>query len=234
MAQFDCPNCGHTQVVDDKHLGKQASCPKCKTKGEVVSSGFLGSFSPPTLSQRCSVLATDGGPLGIVSPRWVRTDLLINKKSSLRRKAWAMNDDSMEVRFIEAPEVAAVNVSPDERLDLAYESRYSLQCLDTALRAIEVRYLLFDLWGDCLTCLSATATQNLDAGDTLYRNNVWSVSIRSEMEDFFSSFAYVARVLTAKNQILTCDSRAIVAEVASLSARVTEPDLKPRASSLSE
>jgi hypothetical protein len=33
---------------------------------------------------------------------------LINKKSSLRRKAWAMNDDSMEVRFIEAPEVAAV------------------------------------------------------------------------------------------------------------------------------
>jgi hypothetical protein len=145
-----------------------------------------------------------------------------------------MNDDSMEVRFIEAPEVAAVNVSPDERLDLAYESRYSLQCLDTALRAIEVRYLLFDLWGDCLTCLSATATQNLDAGDTLYRNNVWSVSIRSEMEDFFSSFAYVARVLTAKNQILTCDSRAIVAEVASLSARVTEPDLKPRASSLSE
>jgi hypothetical protein len=37
MADFECSSCGHFQLVDDKHIGRKAACPKCKTKGLVVA-----------------------------------------------------------------------------------------------------------------------------------------------------------------------------------------------------
>jgi hypothetical protein len=46
MASFDCPRCGHFQLVDDKHIGRNATCPKCKARG-VVQASMPASPPPP-------------------------------------------------------------------------------------------------------------------------------------------------------------------------------------------
>jgi uncharacterized RDD family membrane protein YckC len=41
MAVFYCPSCQYLKTVEDKHLGKSASCPKCKTRGTVGKAEHL-------------------------------------------------------------------------------------------------------------------------------------------------------------------------------------------------
>ena len=38
MVLFLCDACAHSQAVDDKHIGKKATCPKCKRTGLVATS----------------------------------------------------------------------------------------------------------------------------------------------------------------------------------------------------
>lgn len=35
MAIFNCADCGHSQKTDDKNIGKQTACPKCKKPGRI-------------------------------------------------------------------------------------------------------------------------------------------------------------------------------------------------------
>ena len=46
MAVFTCPQCGHSQAVDDKHVGKNATCPKCKTQAVVQQAALIAEVSP--------------------------------------------------------------------------------------------------------------------------------------------------------------------------------------------
>jgi hypothetical protein len=41
MAVFNCSECGYSQAVDDKYLGKSGLCPKCKAQSIVESAPLI-------------------------------------------------------------------------------------------------------------------------------------------------------------------------------------------------
>ena len=74
MALFTCPECGHSQAVDDKHIGKTATCPQCKAQGLVSRTEDLPEKALDSGGEEPSIRRSQGGPLGI--------DLLLENKDS--------------------------------------------------------------------------------------------------------------------------------------------------------
>jgi hypothetical protein len=232
MAEFDCPHCGHTQTVDDKHLGKVASCPKCKTKAEVVSSGLIAIPSPTiTSNHSCVVRSVTGGPLGITSPNWMRTQLLINQKSSLKREHRCITDDSLPIRFAQVPVVSALNLSNDDNLHLIYQAQPSIECTRSGVRAFEVRYLLFNVLGDHIHSLTALETEDIASGHQYSYVHNWGPYSQPIMDEYYISLAYISRALLESGTVAECDEQYALREIRKVSERFTASDLTTKTSS---
>lgn len=228
MAHFECHQCGHTQFVDDKYLGKMAGCPKCKTRSEVLSSTFTMPPSPRSMAPACSSQSTRGGLLGISSPNWLRTELLINKRSSIRREHRSITDDSLPARFVKTPVVSAVNYSNDDNLHLVYEAHPTIECTHTPVRAIEIRYVIFDIWGDRLQALTATEIQDVAPTSTITCEHKWGPFLQSDIDEYAASLAFIARVRTANDAVIECEWEYVVEQARKYSSSFSPTDLKQK------
>ena len=130
--------------------------------------------------------------------------------SSLRREWVAVHDDELPVDFEGTP---GVRIST---LEVGYESSYAIRVTEPVV-AVNVRFILFDVWGDRTGVLSVTHVEDLSVGvhemdrtwNLISANEVLDHRL-SEMVEHYASIAYVAAVRTATGEVYRADSEDVI------------------------
>jgi len=154
MAVFACPQCAHAQVVDDKHIGKNATCPKCKTQGPVTKT--VADHSP--IEQHCSEMSirkADGGQAGVYDRMACGGGLVPPVTKSLLNLEWIIADDPrLQVTFASVEGVRAIRDLNGTQY--WYYVNFDLRLTEDSITAWESRFLTFNVWGDHVRTLSYT------------------------------------------------------------------------------
>lgn len=230
MAVFNCPQCQHTQAVDDKHIGKAATCPKCKTQG-VVQETSSNSPSPASDSgddPHSRVIRGAAGPLGIRCDTWMDSQRHINKASTLRLEWLTVVDHTLPVRFTKPCGLVVHNRSNDYPLLLAYHADTALEIVDETVMAFQVRYLAFNVWAEHVVTLVAEEIADLQPGKHLRWHHTWGLYSEAEGTSHWASLAFVYRALLATGTVLTANMAFVVREARRFTEKFTEADLEPK------
>lgn len=225
MATFICPQCGHSQAVDDKHIGRNATCPKCKTQGVVERQ--VAAFPVPhnvDSGHEPVIRRGFGGPVGIQG-------LLVNKDSTLHYEWIIIDDPRMPATFTGVcgvtPAYDALN-SSEYSQSYTYVAKYEWQAGDTPLSAIEIRFLTFDVWGSHVRTLCAEEIKDIAPGSKQREESTWRLYSDSEAWHHFASIAYVARVRTRGGAVINADADVILREAQRFTEKFTEADLEAK------
>jgi hypothetical protein len=146
---------------------------------------------------------------------------LMNQTSSLKRRWFAIDDSSSPVRLNRT----GVFTHFDEKQQVPFFVTIGTASPKQAISAIEVRYLLFDVWGEHLRTLSLTRLTDSSTNVDL-REAGWP-AFDSEAVKLVTVVAFVARVRTAESQVWTYDPERMLLQIQSLGLRATGPDLMP-------
>lgn len=93
--------------------------------------------------------------------------------------------------------------------------------------AFEIRFVLFDLWGQFTKTLSYTEVEHEAAGSTKSFSASWSVYSENEVSEHYASLAYVARVRTKAGRVFEANYSPVVDEARTISARFQPEWLDP-------
>jgi len=228
MAVFTCPQCGHLQFVDDRHVGKKATCPKCKTQDVVLQSAVAANTPGKTGGlQSGNVRKRTAGKLGI------------HFQSCPERSVW--NNDSTIVRewiIIDSPDLPVqfndiYGVMPHVDLDdikrNVYRADFEVRTIGISATAVEVRFLTFDVWGEHVRTLSAMVIKDMGADSAVRQIEKWSLFSDNEAWEYLACIGYIARVRTAEGMVLYADTGAVLREAQLFTEKFTEADLGPKA-----
>jgi hypothetical protein len=224
VAVFNCPQCGHAQAVDDKHIGRTATCPKCKTQG-VVQAITAETIIPP---------ASEKEPTTRHAQQKKTNRPFANENSALLMEWIVVDDPRLPVGF---SEVCGVMPSIDARrmLDMGggeylhYTGMLAFQVNLCAVQAFEVRLMLFNVWGSHVGTLSASEVRDLQVGSRHKDDYSWQLWSYNEGNEHHASIAYVARVRTAEGRVLNADTDFVLREAQRFSEKCTVEDLEPKA-----
>lgn len=226
MAVFRCPQCGHSQAVDDKYIGKTATCPKCKMQA-VVEELVAEQVVPATADagDEPSIRRGQGKHIGIER-------LLENKDSTLRHEWIVIDDPRMTIRFEQVCGITPawdLGKSTEYHRAYFYTSQYKWLAGAMPLTAVDFRFLTFDVWGSHVRTLCASTIRDVAPHTQHNEDNKWSLFSENEAWEHFASIAYVARVRTAEGKLINADADLILREAKRFSEKFTEADLEPKA-----
>jgi hypothetical protein len=228
MAVFVCPKCRHVQTVDDKHIARIATCPKCKAQGVVEHGISSTEFNPVAEESLRRVIRATGGHLGIRCETWMDSERHINKSSSLRVEWWTVIDESLPIRFAEACGLLVHNGANDYPLDLVYRTTTHLVCHDQTVTAYEVRFMTFNVWGEHTRTLVAGEVRDIAAGRAFRRQQEWHLYSTDEAEEYCVSLGFVSRVKLESGAVRNADPSYILREAQRLCEKVSEADLESK------
>ena len=146
----------------------------------------------------------------------------LNQDSSLQRKWYVINDANSPVRL----ERAGVFPRFDEKESLHYFVPVGTVSPKEVISAIEVRYVLTDIWGEKLRTYSVTRLVDSSTHVDLQASNKWP-ALESEASQLVAVFAFVSRVRTGDGQIWTFSADRIVHRMQALGSDVAPKDLQP-------
>jgi hypothetical protein len=230
MAVFMCPDCGHAQAVEDKHIGKSATCPKCKTQGVVEKEQAPVAFveEPSADDGRRRVEFASVGPLGIRCDSWIDHSRHINAASTLQIGWWTIIDETLPVRFNKVCGLTVHNEANDYPFELVYKASTCVEVFDEEIKAFEVRYLTFNTWAEHVSTLVAEEIRDGQPGKQFSRTHAWRLFSENEAESFCTSLCFVSRVRLASGGIAVADTGFVLREAQRIAERVTESDLSPK------
>lgn len=230
MAVFTCPQCGHSQAVDDKHVGKNATCPKCKTQAVVAS--------PSTPSGVAVHEVREHEFHEILTSRQPRQEYFAQRVPTLMLDWVVINDRRHPLRFSSACGVlpsfegrrsvvdGTPAPGPDGRIDWGYEVQADLEVTSNGIHAYEIHFLLFDIWGLFKATLQAYEVLERKAKTHLRKDFRWASVSRRDMECHLASIAYVSRVRTKDGETLRADNDFIVREAQRYAEQFTAESLE--------
>lgn len=142
----------------------------------------------------------DGGSVAI--------DRMVNMNSTLRREWVAVHDDRLPVDIVGTPGVTIrINEGRGSHL-YEYRAEYTISVTEPVV-AIEVKFILFDVWGIRTKTLSATNMEDFGGGEHNL-DATWRVLPHNEAYEYYASIGYVAAVRTKAGAIFTADTAAVV------------------------
>jgi hypothetical protein len=228
MAVFTCSQCGHSQPVDDRYIGKTAACPKCKTQAVVIQEQESSPVFVPEQEPSKRVIGATAGHLGIRCESWMDSERHINKASSLQVEWWVIIDNTLPIKFSEPCGLLVHNRANDYPLDLAYKAQTIVGCSVEPVSAFEVRYMTFNTWGDHVSTLAASEVMDLGVGERLKLSHVWNLYSDNEAEEFCVSLGFVSRVRLASGAVRNADLAFVLREAQRIAEKVTETDLEAK------
>lgn len=231
MAVFTCTQCGHSRAVDDKHVGKNASCPKCKNQGMVDLDTDFNQPAPTFVQQETlqrKVIHATAGPLGIRCETWVDFRRHLNEQSSLKVQWWTVVDESLPVRFAEPSGLLIHNIANDYPLSLEYRTRPDIVCVKDGVTALEVKYMTFNVWGEHVNTLAAVRVKDMKPEQCVAFKWSWDLFSETDAEEYCASLAFVSRVRLAAGGDRVADTDFVVREARRLCDSVTDADLQPK------
>jgi hypothetical protein len=144
----------------------------------------------------------------------------VRPKSTLKREWITVNDSTLPLEL-----VGNIGVRPVDGGSYGYVSRYTVRARDS-ITAFEVRFVVFNVWGDVIRTLSSTEVEDIPAGDEREVLEDWSVESEKEATGCYASLGFVARVRTKSGKVSAANMDPILREARKLSARVTAADLE--------
>jgi len=146
----------------------------------------------------------------------------LNQDSSLKRKWYMVDDPNTPVSL----DHAGVYPRFDEKEGTLYFMPAGAIAPKETISAIEVRYVLFDVWGQRLRTLSLTHLVDSSTPVDLRTGISWP-ALESEAAQLVSVVAFVARVRTAEGDVWTFDASRIAQPMKTLGLKVAAADLTP-------
>ena len=227
MAVFTCPQCGHSQAVDDKHVGKSGACPKCKSQGVIREAPAVTAATLES-STEMRTRRSAGGTVGVYHRAYGGEITEPFVRGPLNLEWLVIDDPRLPVMFTDVFGVRAVGeVAPDR---FWYQTYFELKGTRETIAAIEVRFLTFNVWGDHVHTLSTSSIKAMSANEEAQKFvSSWYLGSKAEGEEHFGSIGYVARVRPMEGVVLHADSAFVLREAQRLSEKCTEEDLEPKA-----
>ncbi len=152
----------------------------------------------------------DGGSVAIA---W-GNEKFVNANSTLRREWVAVHDDRLPVDIVGTPGVTTtVNEGRGSREGrgshlFEYRAEYTIS-VSEPVAAVEVKFILFDVWGIRTKTLSATVVEDFGEGEHNL-NEAWRVFPDNEVIEHYASIGYISAVRTKAGAIFTADTAAVV------------------------
>jgi hypothetical protein len=148
----------------------------------------------------------------------------VNKGSSLQRRWFVINDPSCPVQLSGAG-ISTGYQSSSIGGDYKYKAT-GLATTSETMTAFEVRYLLFDIWGEHLRTLSDTEVSDLKAQVALKDTGSWS-TWENEVSEVFTVVSFVARVRRPDGTVWQYDASSLLQQVEKIKVTLTEKELAP-------
>ncbi len=179
----------------------------------------LGLSASASYGQSLQVSTKDGG--SVVTS--ISEDIKVNKGSSLRRTWIALNDPACPLQLIGAG------------IETQYRgtSGYRFYGVGSAkplnpMQALEIRYILYDTFGDHIKTLSQTLVVDIKATSAfnLEEENEWYAS-ENDVSELLTVVAFVAQVRTSDGKIWRYDEKAVNSELGKIEVKVATGVLEP-------
>lgn len=177
----------------------------------------------PAPSPHVNVTRDDGGSITTK----LGYGIAVAKDSSLHREWIAVHDVRMPVQFQGTPGVTTVYVSQDYGGEYRYRARFEVD-VKQPVRALEIRFLTFDVWGNHVRSLNLGQVADLPTGKTQLTGE-WRLFDENDVESHYASIAYVARARLADGKIVEMDTAPVVEEAQKFSAKFQAKDLDAEA-----
>ncbi len=148
--------------------------------------------------------------------------IAVNKNSSLRRQWFVINDPTCPLTLTGA----GINTAYSDR-------QYSFKPAGTitarkAVAAFEVRFMLFDIWGNHMKTLSGTELWDLKAGARLALSEVGSWRAwETDVAKYLTAVGFIAHARTADGRPWAADTKALLREVDAVKLKLTQEQLEP-------
>jgi hypothetical protein len=153
--------------------------------------------------------------------------VIVNAESSVMREWLAMHDSGLPVDLVGTPGVSTVYVPDRLRGEYQYRAKPTVVAKEP-LSAFEIRFLVFDVWGQHVKTLVADEIADMDAGVTKALSNEWTLLSENECSRHYASIAFISRVRTKDGRVLEADFAPIVREAQKFSKKFTTADLEPK------
>lgn len=152
----------------------------------------------------------------------------LNAGSSLRRRHIAVQDTTLPIELVGTPGLSVVFVpgTSIQSHSYSYTTDFTT-AVEDSVTAFEVRYILFDVWGDLHRVVGGNQIQDLPPGDT----TSWDVSWESYGENaarvYYATIVYISRVRTADGRVLKANETAVLREARRFAESFSRSDLTP-------
>lgn len=148
----------------------------------------------------------------------------LNKGSSLQRRWFVVNDPSSPVQLNGAG-VKTVYVTNSIGGDYSYIPDGTANCTEP-VTAYEIRFMLFDIWGDHVKTLSGT--QITDSSGQIALKNIGSWRAwENDASELMTVVSFVARARKADGSSWEADMPSLLTEIQKVKVRLTENELTP-------
>ena len=149
---------------------------------------------------------------------------MVNTASSLEREWITVHDDSIPA---DITGTAGVDTFYSGNA-FQYRTEYFIKFKEE-LSAINVKFLLFDIWGEPTESLSTTNVRDMPAGITRVFSARWHAS-EHDVEVHYASIAYIARVRTKSGRVIEANTKTVLEEARKFSKKFSESDLESQPS----
>ena len=159
----------------------------------------------------------DGGSVAVRTASGI-----LNQGSSLKR-TWYVIDDQKAPAGLDH---AGAFPRWTEKEGLQYFMPVGIVSPKEAISAVEVRYVLFDVWGQHLRTLAVTQLTDSSTHIDFRGSNKW-VALESEVSQLVTVVSFIARVRTAEGEVWSFDADRIVPHLRDLGLQGVPADLVP-------
>ena len=150
-----------------------------------------------------------------------RTDLgygiVVNSASTLHREWYALNDTSMGVVFEGTP-----GITTSYSKSYLYKTSYSIKPTED-LSAINVVFVLYDVFGNHISNLSTLEVQDLREGVPYKFTAQWSAT-ENNVSRYLYCIAYVSKARTASGKVYIADLEPVIQLALLISPNSKEED----------
>jgi len=154
--------------------------------------------------------------------------IAVAKDSTLEREWIAVHEPSLPARLEGTPGVATAYVRREYTGEYRYRADFTINATEP-LRAIQVRFLVFDIWGEHVRTLSFEEVSDIAANSKRVFNGVWNVFSENDVEKHYASIAYIARVRLADGRVVEAPTAKVVEEARKFSEKFTVAELESKA-----
>ena len=153
--------------------------------------------------------------------------IVLNEDSTLEREWIVINIPEMPATLLGPTGVKTAYESGDEDEDdrgFQYQAEFGFTT-NEALVAVDIRFLVFNVWGELNRQLSVEYVEDIKKGAMTFKSESWRLHSTNDAALHYASIGYVARVRTKNGEIRIMPSEHVLKIAREFSADVSEKDV---------